>query len=63
LRVEIVRSPRSRTSTNLDGEVGDGVKRVLPPAADSIVAVIHALHSGLARDGLYVIVHQGEKGA
>jgi hypothetical protein len=47
---------------HLGGEVGKSVEQVLPPAADSGVAVIAALDSGQERDGLHVSVHQFEKG-
>jgi hypothetical protein len=47
---------------HLGDEVGKSVEQVLPPAADSGVAVLAALDSGQERDGLHVSVHQFEKG-
>jgi hypothetical protein len=47
---------------NLDDEVGENVKQVLPPAADSSAAVVVALHPNQGRDSLHVGVHQSQKG-
>ena len=47
---------------DLDGEVGEDVEQVLPPAADSVVAVIAALHGSRTRDDLHVIVRQRQRG-
>jgi hypothetical protein len=47
---------------NLDGPVGEDVKHVPPPAADSVVAVVAPLHGDQERDSLHVGVHQRQKG-
>jgi hypothetical protein len=47
---------------DLDGVVGESVEQVLPPAADSVVAVIAALRRDQARYGLHVILHKCQIG-
>jgi class 3 adenylate cyclase len=45
---------------HLDFEVGEDAEQVLPPAADSRVADIATFHDNQTRDGLHLIVHQGQ---
>src|SRR5436190_10086772 len=47
---------------DLDVEVGQALKQALPPAPDTDVAVIGALHRGQGRIALHVLVHQRQQG-
>jgi hypothetical protein len=42
--------------------VGDGAEQVVPPAADSFVTVVAALHASGPRNALYAIVGQRQTG-
>src|SRR6185503_17592932 len=46
----------------LRAEVGEGAKQVVPPAPDSVVAVIAAVHPGQDREGFYLLVEHCEQG-
>src|SRR5215212_4557978 len=56
--------PRSRTYATIDGEVGENIEQVLPPAADSFVAevMLAALDRSHTWDCLNVLVHQCQVG-
>src|SRR5665809_42728 len=48
--------------TDLGVPVGEGVVQVLPPATDSLVTAIAALHDEQAGDVLHVLVHKRQNG-
>src|SRR5205085_7541614 len=47
---------------DFDGEVGQALEQALPPAADTRVPVIVALHRGERRSAFNIIVQQRQEG-